>query len=236
MSDWFYKFVVTVCRPAFTVSSCPVVLHRDRVARPGAYLMVPTHLSAFDVPCLMAVAPRPLDFLSITELFAKPLVRWFFTNMNVFALNRAKPDAGTMRIILDRLSRGRAVCMFPEGHIRNESNSVLSGGEIKPGVAAIAYKSGAPVIPCVILGTKAYHHHAAWLPLRRTRYGVIYGEPIYARTDLPEAEARSDFLAELKRRYRLLHAELLQAMSEKQRGDWQRVVDPPPQGVPAGSE
>lgn len=235
MSDLFYKFVVAVCRPAFTISSRPVVLHRDRVARPGAYLMAPTHLSAFDVPCLMAQAPRPLDFVSITELFAKPLVRWFFTSMNTFALNRNRPDAGTLRIILDRLKRGRAVCMFPEGRIRGVEESVLSGGEIKPGVAAIARMSGAPVIPCVILGTRAYHRRWAWLPIRRTRYGVIYGEPIYARTDLDESEAKSAFLAELKRRYRLLHAELLQAMGEEERSLWQRIADRP-QGASAGGE
>jgi 1-acyl-sn-glycerol-3-phosphate acyltransferase len=170
----------------------------------------------------MAEMPRwkLLDFLSITELFQNRLSAWFLRSVNAFPLDRTRADSPTVRIILDRLAKGRIIAMFPEGGFRSSANSVLNGGDIKPGVAKLAQLAGVPVIPCVILGTKAYSKPSSWLPLKRVRYGVIYGEPLHVSKDLEEAEARAQFLLELKRAYRSLHAELLAARREDERRGW----------------
>jgi 1-acyl-sn-glycerol-3-phosphate acyltransferase len=214
MSDFIYDWVVRICRPAFSVSSSPVVLHRDRAATPGACIIAPNHLSAYDVPCLMKESPRKLDFVSITELYENPFVAAFFNAMNVFPLDRSRPDSPTVRIILERLRRGRAVVMFPEGRIRTEADSVLNGGDIKSGVARIAQLAGVPVIPCVMLDTGAYAKLSAWMPLRGTRFGVAFGRPLRADVDLPEAESRAALLTGIKRSYGELHSELRRAMAE----------------------
>jgi 1-acyl-sn-glycerol-3-phosphate acyltransferase len=222
-----YKWVVRIGYHAFWVSARPVVLHRERVAEmDGPYILAPNHLSPYDVPCLMAEMPRwkLLDFVSITELFQNRLSAWFLRSVNAFPLDRSRADSPTVRIILDRLARGRIIAMFPEGGFRSAANSVLSGGDIKPGVAKLAQLSGAAVVPCVILGTKAYSRPASWLPLKRVRYGVIYGTPLRVRTDLEEAEARAEFLLELKRAYRSLHAELLAATRQDERRGWELLT------------
>ncbi len=74
MSDLAYNLVWGVCVHAFWVSSSPTVLHLDRLKTKGAYILAPSHLSPFDVPCLMAISPRNLDWVSITEAFRNPLV------------------------------------------------------------------------------------------------------------------------------------------------------------------
>ena len=224
MSDFIYKWVVRLCRPAFAVSSSPVVLHRQRAAEPGAVIIAPNHLSAYDVPCLMKESPRMLDFVSITELYRNPLVAAFFNAMNVFPLDRSRPDSPTVRIILDRLRRGRAVVMFPEGRIRGEADSVLNGGDIKPGVARIAQMAGVPVVPCVMLNTGAYTRPAAWLPVKGTRFGVAFGRPLRAPAGMGEAESPEALLADIKRSYRELHAELLRAMGDVKPTLWQRLT------------
>jgi 1-acyl-sn-glycerol-3-phosphate acyltransferase len=170
----------------------------------------------------MAEMPRwkMLDFVSITELFQNRLSAWFLSSVNAFPLDRSRADSPTVRVILDRLARGRIIAMFPEGGFRSEANSVLNGGEIKPGVAKLAQLAGVPVIPCVVVGTKAYSKPASWLPLKRVRYGIAYGDPLHVSKDLGEAEARAQFLLELKRAYRTLHAELLAATAEERRGGW----------------
>jgi 1-acyl-sn-glycerol-3-phosphate acyltransferase len=177
LSDWFYNLTCFVCRPAFTVSHCPVILHKERLPRRGAFILVPNHLSQFDVPCLMAISPRNLDFVSVTELFRNPWVARFFTHMNAFPLDRHRVDTGTTRTILDRLHHGRAVVIFPEGHIRPPHKSVLVGGAFNPAVIRIAQLTNAPIVPCVILGTSAYRRRDAWFPLRQTRYGINFGLP-----------------------------------------------------------
>ena len=212
-----YKWVVRIGYHAFWVSSRPVALHRERLAEPdGAYLLAPNHLSPFDVPCLMAQMPRGkhIDFVSVTEFFQNRLTAWFLRGVNAFPLDRHKVDGPTVRIILDRLAKGRLVAMFPEGGIRSEADSVLNGGNIKPGLAKLAQLAAVPVIPCVILGTKAYAKPTSWLPLKRVRYGVNYGKPMYVRTDLDQADGRTQFLQDIKRAYRDLHAELLDAMGQ----------------------
>jgi 1-acyl-sn-glycerol-3-phosphate acyltransferase len=224
MSDFMYKWVVRIGYHAFWVSARAVVLHRERVAEmEGPYILAPNHLSAYDVPCLMAEMPRwkLLDFVSITELFQNRLSAWFLNSVNAFPLDRSRADSPTVRIILDRLAKGRIIAMFPEGGFRSAANSVLSGGEIKPGVAKLAQLAKVPVVPCVILGTSAYSKPTSWLPLKRVRYGVIYGTPLRVRADLEEAEARAEFLSELKRAYRSLHAELLAATRQEQRRGWE---------------
>lgn len=224
MSDFIYKWVVRICRPAFAVSSSPVVLHRERAAESGAYILAPTHSSAYDVPCLMKEVPRQLDFVSITELYRNPFVAAFFNSVNVFPLDRSRPDSPTVRIILERLRRGRAIVMFPEGRIPGEADSVLNGGGIKPGVARIAHIAGAAVIPCVLVDTGLYSRPTSWLPVRGTRFGVAFGRPLRARADLPEAQSRIELLAEIKRSYCELHAELLQAMGNAGPTLWQRLT------------
>ena len=199
-------FVYGACWPAFAVSSSPLVLHRDRARRRGAYILAANHLSVFDVPCLIKDTPRLLDFVSIVEVFRNPPVAWFFSSMNAFPLDRGRVDPATARIILDRLRRGRVVAMFPEGRIRNESESVIHGAPFKRGIARLAQLAGVPIVPCVVLGTGAYTRVASWVPLRRTRYGVNYGQPI------PPAEDHQATEAALRQAYLDLYEELHSAL------------------------
>jgi len=183
MSDAFYRAVRFVGTGIFMTSSLPLVVGRERVPARGACIIASTHQSPYDVPLLIRHTPRLLDFVSIVEVFSKPLVGWFYGSLNAFPLDRSRADSKTVRIILGRLERGRAVAMFPEGGIREGRDSVVYSGRIKSGVGRIAHLAGAPVVPCVVIGSHAYGRFGSWLPVRRIRYGVIYGEPI-----LPDPE------------------------------------------------
>jgi 1-acyl-sn-glycerol-3-phosphate acyltransferase len=209
MSDAFYKFVRFVGRPAFWVSSRPVVLHAERLDVPGPLLIAPNHLSPYDVPCLMASTRQLLDFVSIVELFRNPLTRGFLTRMNAFPLDRGRVDAATTRRILDRLARGRKVVMFSEGQIRTAATSLLAGGSFKPTVARLVSMAGVPVVPCVMLGTGAYARSGAWLPGARTRYAVNFAEPIrFEKEGADDAAAATAANARLRQAYDALYAEL----------------------------
>jgi 1-acyl-sn-glycerol-3-phosphate acyltransferase len=215
MSDAFYNFVWGIGTHAFWVSSRAVVLHRERLKRPGAYILASTHLSVFDVPVLIAKSPRKLDWVSIVEVMRLPFVGWFYRSMNAFALDRSRPDSPTVRVILDRLAQGRVVAMFPEGNLRTMETSVLGGGNFKPGVARIAQLADVPVIPCVVLGAGAYKRVRSWLPIKRVRYGMNFGEPISVPKDVEKHEATTLFLDRLRQAYLDLHAELKAAMERR---------------------
>lgn len=195
MPDSFYRVVRAIGRPVFWAASRAIVLHGDRIDRPGAMLIAPNHLSPYDVPCLIASTGQLLDFVSIVEVFRNRAAAWFLGNMNAFPLDRGRVDPATTRKIVDRLERGRKVVMFPEGQIRRAETSLLRGGTFKPSVVRLARLAGAPVVPCVVLGTGAFGRAGAWLPLRRTRYAVAFGEPM--RVD--DAIGDDDDVAALER-------------------------------------
>ena len=217
MSDIAYYVVWQIGVTAFWTSSSPTVLHKDRLRRKGAYILAPTHFSPYDVACLIAISPRNLGWVSIVEVFRNPFVALFYGSMNAFPLDRSRPDSPTVRVILDRLKRGRVVAMFPEGHIRTPETSVLAGGPMKPGVARIAQLADVPVIPCVILGTGVYSQFTSWMPVRAVRYGAIFGEPLVVRKDLDKQEATKQFMDDLRRAYLDLHVELTGAMEAREK-------------------
>lgn len=197
MSDAFYRTVRFVGRSAFFVSSSPLVIGADHTAREGGFLLAANHQSPYDIPLLIRHTRRLVDFVSITEVFRNPLLGWFYGSMNAFPLDRRKPDSPTVRTILDRLSRGRCVGIFPEGGFRRGAASVVHSGRIKPGTARIARLANVPIVPAVVIGSGDYARVSAWLPTRSTRYGVIYGEPVAAGDDEPTDLLLAQKMAEL---------------------------------------
>lgn len=188
MSDLFYIAVRAIGRQAFLVSSRATVIGTEHTQRDGAFIVAATHQSPYDVPLMIRHCKRKLDFVSIVEVFRNPFVAWFYGSMNAFPLDRSKPDSPTVRVILDRLARGRAIGMFPEGRIRKGEDSVVFTRKMRPGAARIAKLANVPIVPCVIVNSGAYAKFSSWLPLRRVRYGIIFGEAISADREAEEIE------------------------------------------------
>ncbi len=208
MGDAFYRIIRRIGRPAFWVSSSPVVLGEEHVRRSGAFIVAANHTSPYDVPLLMRHVPRLLDFVSITEVFRNPLVAWFYGSLNAFPLDRGRADPKTVRVILDRLGRGRVVAMFPEGGFRHGDDSVFVSRKIRPGIARIAAIAGVPIVPCVIVNSEAYSRPVSWIPARRTRYGMNFGAPLAAREEPAKVEGA------LVDAFVSLHGQLQDAMSD----------------------
>jgi 1-acyl-sn-glycerol-3-phosphate acyltransferase len=190
VSDAFYNLLWYAGYPAFFTSSRPTAINARVTRRDGAFILASNHQAPYDIPLLMRHCARRIDFVSIVEVFRNPLVAWFYGSMNAFPLDRSKPDSPTVRIILERLSRGRVIGMFPEGRFRKGAESVVHTGKIRSGIGRIANLSGAPVIPCVIVGSPKYSRFVSWLPVFGTRYGIAFGEPIDPALEAEEIEKR----------------------------------------------
>ena len=212
MSDLFYNLVWYVGHHAFWLTSTPTVVGAEVTRRPGAFILASNHAGPYDIPLLMRHTYRNLDFVSIVEVFRNPVVGWFYGSMNAFPLDRTKPDSPTVRIILDRLAKGRAVAMFPEGGFREEADSVVTGGRMRSGIARLAQLANVPIIPAVIIGSNQYRRLPAWIPIRQTRYGIIYGQPLEVRSDLPKTEAAQELEARLRQSFVQLNVELKATM------------------------
>ncbi len=208
MSETFYKTIRLLGRAVFGLASRPLILHPERAARPGAFLLAANHESPFDAALLIAATPRVIYWLSIVELFRHPFTRWFLSAMLAAPLDRSRVDTTTVRTITRHLRAGLVVGMFPEGGVRSGDTTVLAGGSIKDGIARLAELARVPVLPCVVLGGGKFHRWTSWLPLFRTRWAVAFGEPIELPRDRERAEARVIFARELEAALRRLHEEI----------------------------
>lgn len=187
MSEAFYKVVRAIGSAVFRVASAPLILHPERAARSGAYILAANHDSAFDSALLIASTPRVIYWLSILEIFQHTLARWFLSSMLAEPLDRSRVDSQTMRKICRSLRAGRVVGIFPEGGLRTGAASVLAGGTMHDGVARLAEVAHAPVLPVVVLGGAEFRRWTSWLPCAGTRWAVAFGEPI----PLPPGDRKS---------------------------------------------
>jgi 1-acyl-sn-glycerol-3-phosphate acyltransferase len=195
------------------------VLHRERSALPGGWLLAANHISHFDPPFLTVATRRKIDWMATRELYSPGIVALWMHSVDTFPVDRERVDRGAVRETLARLKRGRVVGMFPEGGIRDGGHSVLEGAPMKPGLAGMAQLSGAPVVPCVLIGSDQYYTHRNWIPFRRAQAWIAFGEPLRFEGDGKEARAAFEtriagslraLYAELKERFALTAADLPQ--------------------------
>jgi 1-acyl-sn-glycerol-3-phosphate acyltransferase len=205
MSDAYYNTVWSICAPAFWTSGSPIVIGAQKTRRAGAFILASNHESPFDVPLLILHSARCIDFVSIAEVFQNPFVRWFYGSMNAFPLERSRPDPQALRVVLDRLERGRVVGMFPEGRLCPGERSLVHTRKIRPGIGRIARLARVPILPAFVLNSGAYSRFTSWFPFRLTRYGVIFGDAIDPSDD-PAVTEQALVETLLKLREELLRA------------------------------
>jgi 1-acyl-sn-glycerol-3-phosphate acyltransferase len=178
---------------------------RENVPRRGPVLLVSNHQSYLD-PVLCGIGlTRELDYIARESLFHNPAFAWYIRSLNAFPIQRGQADLAAIRKIVERLSQGRAVTLFPEatrtptGHIR----------PIKSGFELVARKGKATVVPVVIDG--AFEAWPRTRPLPGPgRIGILYGEPIPPQVH--QAMKRNELVDIVNDRLRTMQAQLRRLM------------------------
>ncbi len=115
----------------------------------GPVIIAANHVSNWD-PIFIAIAlKRPVHYMAKSELFNYRLLGKLLYKINAFPVRRGTADRRAIKNALDILESGKVLGMFPEG-TRNKT-----GDEIKfqSGVAMLALKARAPIVPVACLGT-----------------------------------------------------------------------------------
>lgn len=145
---------------------------RGNVPPRGAAIIVSNHLHNADPLFLAAaVTNRRITFMAKIELFQSPLAP-LVRGYGAFPVRRFDSDAAALRSAMRLLHDGGLLGMFPEG-TRSRSATL---GQMHPGTALIALRTGVPIIPCALYGSEHVSHPLTLL--RRPEIGVRIGEPI----------------------------------------------------------
>ncbi len=174
----------------------------ENIPQDRPLVMASNHRSYADPVILTMPMKRPVTYMAKEELFKNKLFGWFITKLGAFPVKRG---AGDMQVIDDSiaiLNSGRNLVIFPEG-TRSKDGKVGKG---KTGVALIAAKSGADVIPCGIIFEGEKLKFRSKLTLRFGK--VIPAEEIAVEDASPRA------LKDVKKRIMSAITELVEGPTE----------------------
>jgi 1-acyl-sn-glycerol-3-phosphate acyltransferase len=210
MSRRGYWFGTGCGRFAFVQTVRLKSIRLDAIDRPGPLIIACTHLSHID-PFLLSIAVRhrQIDWMARIEFWKYHLTARFIEWMDAIPVRRFGVAASAVRTAIERLKRGRVVGICPEGGVAQGTRSVMRGGPMKKGVCLISYRTGVPVLPCVMLGTDKLNRIPPWLPFCRAKLWIAFGSRlVYPQTDNPDRRAAREAMAqELSREYQAIFQE-----------------------------
>ncbi|MEM9420648.1 MAG: lysophospholipid acyltransferase family protein [Planctomycetota bacterium] len=175
--------IATGIHTLFRVTSRCAFMGREHLPAKGEpYILAIAHLSHYDPVVVGALLRRELDYMARAEFYETPFARWCVEHASCVRIDRSGPALPGVREALRRLEQRRPIAVFPEGEIMSGGDSVLNGGPVKGGAGLLARRSGAPIVPCIVLGSEQFSRVVPWLPFRMGRLWIGLGEPIEVDT------------------------------------------------------
>lgn len=140
-----------------------------------SYVFAGNHASALDIPALQSVMPKNFRWMAKKELFSIPLFGPALKAVGNIPVDRSDSRQAMRGLILaaQRVRDGASVVIFPEG-TRSEDGQLLP---FKSGGFLLAIKSGRPVVPFYLHGTRQAMANDRFL-LDPGPIEVILGAPI----------------------------------------------------------
>lgn len=158
----------------------------DAIPREGAVIIAANHASNLDVPVvashLMPRTGRRWQWLGKRELFDWPVVGVIARNGGVHAVDRGAADVEAYRLAKRILDEGHVLFVFPEG-TRSHDGRLQ---EARDGVAVLALRTGAPIVPVGIAGSFDRWPRGQKLPHPGGRVTVRVGSPFRVADELPQ--------------------------------------------------
>jgi len=153
----------------------------------GPVILSCNHRSFLDPLVLGAAVDRRVTYMMKAKYYDIPAINWFFRMARCIVVEAEGGDRrNVLREAVAVLRAGGVLGMFPEGHISDDGFM----GPAEPGLAMIARRTGAPVIPMHLGGTReALKKGDKFLHL--SRMTARMGEPL-SIADYPDGRAGTD--------------------------------------------
>lgn len=153
------------------------------VPRRGPVIVVPNHQGYLDPFLLQLVTPRPIRYMMTSDFYDIGWIQPFFRLVRAIRIDEERLNRGALKAALSVLGAGGVVGIFPEGQLSDDG----ALGSIHPGVAFLAARSGAPVVPVRIRGSYDVFPRGRWFP-RQAPIRITVGRPLAIRDRREGAE------------------------------------------------
>lgn len=147
----------------------------ENVPLTGPVILAANHASNLDPLLGWAIVGMRRNMWGVAkvELWSNPLAAFVMACVGAIPVNRGTADRSMIRTVLNLLSKGEAVGLFPEG--TRTRNGLLQAAQ--PGIGLLVQKSGAVVVPVGISGTYEMLP-AGRKGLKRAVLTMTFGKPI----------------------------------------------------------
>lgn len=169
----------------------------EHVPPEGSYVFMSNHQSHLDIPVIYATVPaRTLRMVAKAEFFRIPFWGRAMRAAEMVEVNRGdrRQAIASLDGAAEALASGISIWVAPEG-TRSRSGEL---GPLKKGGFHLAHKTGAPIVPIAISGTRHVLPPGGRSMTPGRSVGVVYGAPIPVKgteiAELQDSVAR--FLAE----------------------------------------
>ena len=141
----------------------------------GRYVFLANHQSLFDIPLILGTSPGQLRMVAKRSLFKVPIFGWAIAAAGYIPVDRADRSSArqTFSGAAAHLRAGTSILLFPEG-TRSFTDELLP---FERGGFLLALKSGLPIVPVGVSGTRAIQPRRS-VVIRPGTAVVRYGAPI----------------------------------------------------------
>ncbi|HUF83501.1 MAG TPA: lysophospholipid acyltransferase family protein [Acidimicrobiia bacterium] len=175
MAYWLLKGILT---PLLRVLYRVRVEGKGRVPARGPVILAANHRSFMDSLFLPLVIRRRVTFVAKAEYFDSWKTKWFFSAVGQIPIRREGGSASERALAsaTEVLEHGGTFGIYPEG--TRTRDGYLHRGHT--GVARLALRTGAPIVPVGLIGTDEIQATDAKLPRFFRRVTIRFGDPIPA--------------------------------------------------------
>jgi 1-acyl-sn-glycerol-3-phosphate acyltransferase len=176
-----YRALELTLAPTLTTIFRPTITGAANIPASGPVILAGNHVSFADEIFTPLAAGRRVSYFAKAEYFTTPGLRGramaaLFNGLGQVPVERADTAsaAGVIEIGVDLVNSGGALGIYPEG-TRSPDGRLY---KFRTGVARVAMRTGAPVVPVGIVGTRDVQPPGSrrW---RRAPVSVHFGTPLY---------------------------------------------------------
>lgn len=154
----------------------------EHVPPAGPLIVIINHIAFLDPMMIAGYVPRRTIPMAKAEAFKTPVWRWLMNIYGTIPVHRGEVDVHAVKTALRILKHGGAILMAPEG-TRSPTYQLQPA---KDGMAILALRSGAQIVPVGITGTHLVRHHLK--KLRRAPIHLSIGKPFRLKSSTGPAK------------------------------------------------